>query len=57
MNFYIRLILFLIINFGALGIGGVLQGGGARSAWYQELNIAPWHGPPSCSVSLFTWLL
>lgn len=45
MNFYIRLILFLIINFGALGIGGVLQGGGARSAWYQELNIAPWTPP------------
>ncbi len=45
MNFYIRLILFLIINFGALGIGGVLQGEGARSAWYQGLNIAPWTPP------------
>ncbi len=45
MNFYIRLILFLIINLGALGIGGVLQGEGARSTWYQELNIAPWTPP------------
>jgi tryptophan-rich sensory protein len=45
MNFYLRLILFLIINFGALGIGGILQGEGARSSWYQNLNIAPWTPP------------
>ena len=45
MKFYLILILFLIINFGALGIGGVLQGEGARSTWYQELNIAPWTPP------------
>lgn len=45
MNFYLRLILFLIINFAALGIGGVLQGEGARSTWYQDLNIAPWTPP------------
>jgi benzodiazapine receptor len=45
MSFYLRLILFLIINFGALGIGGVLQGEGARSTWYRELVIAPWTPP------------
>ena len=45
MAFYVRLILFLIINFAALGIGGVLQGEGARSTWYQELTIAPWTPP------------
>jgi tryptophan-rich sensory protein len=45
MGFYLRLILFLIINFAALGIGGVLQGEGARSDWYQGLDIAPWTPP------------
>lgn len=38
-------IIFLIINFGALGLGGWLQGEGARSEWYQELNKAPWTPP------------
>ncbi len=38
-------ILFLIINFGALAIGGWLQGEGARSDWYQSLSKAPWTPP------------
>jgi translocator protein len=45
MGFYVRLLIFLIINFGALGLGGWLQGEGARSSWYQGLDMAPWTPP------------
>lgn len=44
-NFFVRLIIFLVINFGALAIGNVLQGEGPFSRWYQSLNIAPWTPP------------
>ena len=40
-----KFILFLIINFAALGIGGLLMGKGANSEWYQALNTAPWTPP------------
>jgi translocator protein len=39
------LILFLIINFGALALGGFLQGEGPGGVWYQQLQIAPWTPP------------
>lgn len=45
MNFITRLILFLIVNFGALYLGNILQGAGPMSEWYQGLNIAPWTPP------------
>lgn len=38
-------ILFLIINFGALAIGGLMMDSGPSSEWYQNLNIAPWTPP------------
>ena len=40
------LIFFLVINFGALTIGGWLMNNGPLTAWYQNLNQAPWT-PPS----------
>ena len=40
-----RIVLFLIINFGALAIGSALMGGGSSSDWYQSLNKAPWTPP------------
>lgn len=40
-----RLLLFLLLNFGALGIGGLFTGKGVPSAWYMELNKAPWTPP------------
>lgn len=40
-----RLIVFLIINFGALAIGGIFTGSGVPSDWYQNLNKAPWTPP------------
>lgn len=40
-----RLIIFLVINFAALALGGWLMGSGASSPWYSELNKAPWTPP------------
>ena len=37
-----KIILFLILNFGALAIGSYFTDGGASSDWYQNLNKAPW---------------
>lgn len=41
----IRLVLFLLLNFGALGLGSYLMGEGPMGLWYQELNKAPWTPP------------
>ena len=40
-----RFLLFLILNFVALFIGGFFTGDGVPSEWYQELNKAPWTPP------------
>ncbi|MDT8394111.1 MAG: TspO/MBR family protein [Bacteroidales bacterium] len=45
MNYYYKLVIFLLINFGALWLGSFLQGEGARSSWYQSLELAPWTPP------------
>ena len=41
----VRLIIFLIINFGALAIGGFFTGNGVSSDWYADLVKAPWTPP------------
>ena len=38
-----RLIIFLILNFGALSIGGLFTD--VKSDWYENLNHAPWIPP------------
>ena len=45
MKFYKGLVLFVIINFGALAIGTWLMNDGPRSEWYSTLNQAPWSPP------------
>lgn len=40
-----RLILFLILNFGSIGVGSLLGGKGPRSEWYANINKAPWTPP------------
>ena len=40
-----RLILFLLLNFSALAIGGFFTGKGVPSNWYLELIKAPWEPP------------
>jgi len=40
------LLLFLLLNFGALGLGSFLMGGNpAENEWYQNLPRAPWTPP------------
>ena len=39
------LIVFLIINFGALAMGGWLMNNGPQTDWYLALNKAPWTPP------------
>ena len=41
----LRTLLFLIINFGGLFIGGLFTREGVPSDWYQNLNKAPWTPP------------
>jgi tryptophan-rich sensory protein len=50
-----KTILFLVLNFSALAIGGLFTGPGVSSSWYQELNQAPWT-PPGW-VFGFAWTL
>ena len=50
-----RLVLFLILNFGALALGSYLMGEGPMGTWYSELNKAPWT-PPGW-VFGFSWTL
>ncbi len=45
LKHYIRFIVFLSINLGALGIGAMLMGEGPESDWYKHLAIAPWTPP------------
>ena len=41
----LRLVIFLILNFAALAIGGLFTGKGVPSEWYADLNKAPWTPP------------
>ena len=40
-----RLILFFLLNFGALALGSFLMNNGPSSDWYLGLNKAPWTPP------------
>ena len=41
----LRFVLFLILNFGALALGGLFTNSGVNSEWYSNLNQAPWTPP------------
>jgi translocator protein len=41
----ITFLIFLIINFAALALGALFTGEGVPSAWYQNINKAPWTPP------------
>lgn len=45
MKFVKPFIIFLIINFGALGIGSWLMDNGPQTEWYRSMNQAPWTPP------------
>ena len=40
-----KFLMFLVINFAALGIGGFLIGNPGADTWYQSMNKAPWTPP------------
>ena len=40
-----RIIVFLTLNFAALGIGGIFTAQGVISYWYENINKAPWTPP------------
>jgi len=39
------IVLFLILNFGALAIGSYFMNSGPTSNWYLALKKAPWTPP------------
>ncbi len=39
------ILVFLVLNFTALGIGAFFMGEGPQSTWYQSLSKAPWTPP------------
>lgn len=41
----IKIIIFLFINFAALGLGSLFTSGAVSGDWYQNLNKAPWTPP------------
>lgn len=45
MKKYQLLLLFFVLNFGALAIGGFLMNNGPSDVWYSNLNKAPWTPP------------
>ncbi len=40
-----QLIIFLVLNFGALAIGGLSTNAAVTGEWYLDLNKAPWTPP------------
>lgn len=44
-NMFVPLLIFLVINFAGLGIGGLFTPSGVSSEWYEGLNKAPWTPP------------
>ncbi|MGB2232246.1 MAG: TspO/MBR family protein [Flavobacteriaceae bacterium] len=40
-----RIIIFIVLNFGALSLGSYLMNNGPRSEWYAALDKAPWNPP------------
>jgi translocator protein len=52
-----RILLFLLINFAALGIGGFFTGSGVTSEWYATLNKAPWTPPGWVFGAAWTFIM
>lgn len=45
MKTFLRIFLFFVLNFSALGIGTWLMNSGPTSDWYVSMNKAPWTPP------------
>lgn len=42
---FLKIIIFLVVNFAALGIGSYFTSTAVTAEWYQNLNKAPWTPP------------
>lgn len=51
------IIVFLIINFGALAIGNWLMANGPRTEWYINLSKAPWTPPGWVFGAAWTFIM
>ena len=56
-NFWVRLVIFLILNFGALAIGSFLMDDGPLGSSYQELLRAPWEPPGWVFGAAWTFIM
>lgn len=52
-----RFVLFLIVNFGALALGGLFTGSGVTSDWYQNMDKAPWTPPGWVFGAAWTFIM
>ena len=57
MKFLKPFIVFLIINFGALGLGVLLMGSGPTSDWYTSMEQAPWTPPNWVFGAAWTFIM
>ena len=57
MKFLRPFFLFLIINFGALGLGVLLMGTGPTSDWYTSMNQAQWTPPNWVFGAAWTFIM
>lgn len=54
---YAKLILFLVLNFLALGVGSFFTSKGVPSHWYANLNKAPWTPPGWVFGAAWTFIM
>ncbi len=52
-----KILIFLVINFTALAIGGFYTGSGVSSDWYESLNKAPWTPPGWVFGAAWTFIM
>lgn len=57
MKFLKTFFVFLIINFGFLGIGILLMGDGPTSEWYTSMSQAPWTPPNWLFGAAWTFIM
>lgn len=57
MKFLKPLVVFLILNFGALALGILFMSDGPTSAWYTALNQAPWTPPNWLFGAAWTFIM
>lgn len=52
-----RFVIFLVVNFGALALGGLFTNEGVSSDWYQNANQAPWTPPGWVFGAAWTFIM